>query len=216
MAKEYIKMLNEARTPFVYSWFTLSSHMPYDFPGEKKPLVKTENEYINSVKYSDEALRQFFMDAKTQPWYPNTLFVLVADHSHASHKEFSVYDPEYHRIPLVLFGEVIDSAFRGKEISRVYSQLDITYSILKQMKLHGESRQYTWSKDMFNPYSRSFAFYCSYSGSGFVTDEGYIGYQHGLNELIFNSLADKRSKADTLTMFSKAFQQSVYEDYRLK
>lgn len=216
MAKEYLKLLNSAKSPFVYSWFTLSSHMPYDFPGEKKPLVKTENDYINSVHYADEALKEFFTEAKKQPWYKNTLFVLVADHSHASHKEFSVYDAEYHRIPLVFFGDVIDSSYRGKVIDNVYSQLDITYSLLKQMKLDKESRQYIWSKNMFNPFSNHFAFYCSYSGSGFVSDSGFVGFQQGVKDLIFNTLGEKKTFADSLTKCGKAFQESVYEDYRLK
>jgi phosphoglycerol transferase MdoB-like AlkP superfamily enzyme len=216
MATEYLKLLNSAKAPFVYSWFTLSSHMPYDFPGVKKQLEKTENDYVNSLLYSDAALKQFFTGAKSQPWYKNTLFVLVADHSHASHKEVNVYDAEYHRIPLVLFGEVIDQSFRGVIIDHVYSQLDIAYSLLKQMKLNEESKQYVWSKDMLNPYSKSFAFYCSYSGAGFITDEGFVGYQHGLKDLIFNTLENNKSMSDSLTMLGKAFQQSVYEDYRLK
>jgi phosphoglycerol transferase MdoB-like AlkP superfamily enzyme len=216
MAVEYLETLNAAKEPFVYTWFTLSSHMPYDFGGEKKRLVKTENDYINSITYSDEALRDFFAKAKTQPWYNNTLFVLVADHSHASHRELNVYDAEYHRIPMVFFGNVIDSAFRGKTVEHVVSQLDITHTLLKQIGLDKESQQYVWSKNMFNPYARHFAFYCSYSGAGFITDDGFVGFQHGLNELIFNTLQDKKNLSDSLIMYGKAFQEAVYEDYRLK
>lgn len=216
MATEYLKILNSAKAPFVYAWFTLSSHMPYDFPGEKKPLVKTENEYVNAITYSDAALRQFFNEAKKQSWYKNTLFVVVADHSHASHREFSVFDAEYHRIPLLFFGDVIRPEYRGKAVNEVYSQLDITYSLLKQMNLQEESKQYVWSKDMFNPYSRHFAFYCSFSGAGFITDEGFVGYQHGLKDLVFNTVKDKPALSDSLLRYGKAFQESVYEDYRLK
>jgi phosphoglycerol transferase MdoB-like AlkP superfamily enzyme len=216
MATEYLKLLNAAKAPFVYSWFTLSSHMPYDFPGEKKKLTKTENEYVNSIIYSDQALKQFFAEAKKQDWYKNTLFVLVADHSHASHKEISVYDAEYHRIPLVFFGEVINAEWRGKVIDQVFSHTDITYTLLKQMKLQEESKQYRWSKDMFNPFSKAFAYYCSYSGAGFIMNEGFVAYQHGLDGLVFNTLEDKKTLSDSLVVFGKAFQQSVYEDYRLK
>jgi len=144
------------------------------------------------------------------------LFVLVADHSHASHKNYSVFDAEYHRIPLVFFGDVIKPEFRGKNIEHVYSQLDITYSLLKQMNLQEESRQYVWSKDMFNPYTKPFAFYCSFSGSGFITDKGFVGYQHGVKDLIFNTVQANKPLSDSLVMYGKAFQQSVYEDYRLK
>lgn len=216
MADQYISILNQAKAPFVYAWFTLSSHMPYDFPGEKKKLEGFENDYTNSIVYSDKSFRHFFEKAKLQAWYKNTLFVVVADHSHACHKNYSVYDAEYHRIPCLFFGEVIKPEFRGKNIDHVFSQLDITYSLLKQMNLQEESKQYVWSKDMFNPYTKPFAFYCSFAGSGFITDKGFVGYQHQVKELIFNTLQDNKPLSDSLTQFGKAFQQSVYEDYRLK
>jgi phosphoglycerol transferase MdoB-like AlkP superfamily enzyme len=216
MAGEFLKTLNSAKAPFVYSWFTLSSHMPYDFPGEKKQLVKAENEYINSIVYADGALKSFFNEAKKQSWYNNTIFVIVADHSHASHKELSVYDAEYHRIPLVLFGNPIDASFKGKVVENVYSQLDIVPTLLKQMKLDEESKQYIWGKNMFNPYTKPFAFYCSYNGSGFISNDGFVGFQQGLKPLIIDSTNGNKSLSDSLSILGKAFQQSVYEDYRLK
>ncbi len=216
MQQEFLKIANEAPQPFFYSWFALSSHMPYDFKGEKKQLTKMENEYINSISYSDKCFQHFFTEAKKQAWYKNTLFVIVADHSHGNQRDFSVYDPEYHRIPLLFFGNVIDKNFRGKNIENAFSQLDIVKTVLKQMSLDEEAKQYVWSKNMFNPYTKSFAYYCSFAGGGMVTNDGFIGYQHGLKDLIFNSQKENKKLTDSLTIISKAFQQAVYEDYRLK
>jgi len=216
MAKEYIKLINAAKPPFVYAWFTLSSHMPYDYPGKQKQLTPIENDYVNSIIYADGALKQFFNDAKKQPWYKNTLFVIVSDHSHTSHRNFNVYDSEHHRIPLLFFGDVINPLYRGKVIDSVYSQLDITCTLLKQMGLNDEAKQYIWSKNMFNAYTKSFAFFCNFSGAGFITNQGFIAYQHDVKELVFNTLGNNKQLADSLTMYSKAFQESVYEDYRLK
>lgn len=216
MEKEYLQLLNAAKPPFVYAWFTLSTHMPYDFPGEKKQLTAFENEYVNGISYADKAFQHFFNEAKKQSWYKNTLFVIVSDHSHGCQKQFSVYDPEYHRIPLVFFGDVIDATFRGKEITSVFSQVDITKTILKQMKLDEEAKQYVWGKNMFNPGTKPFAFYCSNSGAGFVSDQGYIGYQQNVKNLIFNSFNDNNHLSDSLTSKAHAFQQVVFEDYRLK
>ena len=216
MADQYLNLINAAKPPFVYAWFTLSSHMPYDYPGEKKELTKQENDYVNSIGYADKALQHFFYEAKKQSWYKNTLFVLVADHSHGNQKDFSVFDPEYHRIPLLFFGDVIKQSFRGKNITDVYSQLDITATLLKQMQLDEASDHYLWSKNMFNPYTQPFAYYCSFSGGGFLMNDGFVGYQHDVKDLIFNSLGNKSTRADRLTQFGKAFQESVYEDYRLK
>ncbi|MBN8696402.1 MAG: sulfatase-like hydrolase/transferase [Bacteroidetes bacterium] len=216
MQKVYLNYLNQAKQPFLYSWFTLSSHMPYDFKGEKKALVPhKENDYINSIVYADNSFRNFFKEASKQAWYKNTLFVIVADHSHATHKDFSVYDAEYHRIPLLFFGDVIKKEWRGKTVEAVYSQMDIPATLLNQMGLKQEAAQYKWSKDMFNPNSKHFAYFCSFAGGGMVVDSGSVGYQHGLDELVVNRTSNNKL-ADSLKQLGKAYQQSVYEDYRLK
>ena len=217
MQRIYLEYLNKAKPPFVYAWFTLSSHMPYDFPGEKRQLVNhKENDFVNSVAYADRSFRDFFNVARNQDWYKNTLFVIVADHGHSDHKDFSVYDSEYHRIPLILFGDVIKPEYRGKEIANVFSQLDITPSLLKQMGLDEEAKQYVWGKNMWNPYSKHLSYFCSFAGGGVVTNSGQIGYQHGVNDLIVNSFMDNKTMSDSLTRVGKAFQQAVFEDYRLK
>lgn len=217
MQEEYLQYLNQAKQPFVYAWFTLSSHMPYDFPGEKKPLVNhKENDYVNSIAYADNALRQFFNAAKKQDWYKNTLFVLVADHSHGDQKDYSVYDSEFHRIPMVFFGDVIKESYRGKNVSKVFSQLDIVKTLLNQMNEKHAAKQYVWGKDMFNPYSRQVAYYCSFAGGGVVTDKGKLGFQHGLKTPVINSFDKDAIMTDSLMKIGKAFQQEVFEDYRLR
>lgn len=216
MANEYLKMLNAARSPFIYAWFTLSTHMPYDYNGRKLKLTERENDYVNSITYADKALQHFFSEAEKQIWYKNSLFVIVSDHSHGSQKDLSEYDPEFHRIPLIFFGDVIKKEFRGKDIKNVYSQLDIVPTLLHQMKLDTAAAPYVWGKNMMNPYVKPFAFFCNYGGAGFVTDAGFIGYQHEVKELIVNPLGANNPLADTLTLYGKAFQEAVYEDCRLK
>ena len=68
-------------TPFYSEIFTISSHHPFTIPKQytgrfpKGPIPMME-----TVAYSDHALRMFFEEAKKQPWYNNTLFILTADH----------------------------------------------------------------------------------------------------------------------------------------
>jgi len=216
MENEYLKLLNVAKPPFIYAWFTLSTHMPYDYIGEKKKITERENEYVNSIQYADKAIQHFFTNAKKQSWYKNTLFVIVSDHSHGCQKDINEYDAEYHHIPLVLFGDVINDGFRGVAIENVVSQLDISKTLLKQINPDSSASAYVWSKNVFNPTAKNFAFYPTFAGGGFVTNKGTIGYQHGVKDLIINSFEPNDKMADTLTIYSKAFQEAVYEDYRLK
>ena len=43
------------------------------------------------VGYTDYALKQFFETAKKMPWYQNTIFVMVADHTN------QIAYPEYEK-----------------------------------------------------------------------------------------------------------------------
>jgi phosphoglycerol transferase MdoB-like AlkP superfamily enzyme len=217
MAKELLSLIQKAREPFLYVWFTLSSHMPYDYKGEKKALVKhKENDYINSITYVDGVLQDFFTAAAKEPWYANTLFVIVADHSHGTHKDFSVYDAEYHRIPLVFFGDVIKPEWKGKKVEKVFSQTDIPATLLHQIGMSEEAKKYVWSKNMFNPYVKPFAYYCSFAGGGMVTGEGAVGFQHGNEKLVSDATGNDKKLSERLWNLGKAFQQSIYEDFRLK
>lgn len=55
------------------------------------------------VRYTDYALQQFFATAKQQPWYPNTLFVITADHTNESaHAQYQTSLGLF-RIPLLIY-----------------------------------------------------------------------------------------------------------------
>jgi phosphoglycerol transferase MdoB-like AlkP superfamily enzyme len=217
MATVFLQYLNNAQQPFFYSWFTLSSHMPYDFDDKKENFVQhKENDYLNSMLYADNALRTFFKQAEKEAWYKNTLFVLVADHSHATHKDYNFHQAEYHRIPCVFYGDVIKEEVRGIEISKKAMQTDICPTLLYQIGLQEQAEKYTWGKNILNPFSPSFAYFPSFSGGGIIKEKGYISFVHKNDELVFNTFSDKQEEIEQLKSEAKAFQQILYEDYRLK
>ena len=65
--------------------FTASSHHPFVIPEQYKGRFKEEGLPIHKcIRYTDNALRQFFNKAKTMPWYKNTIFVITSDHTNMS------------------------------------------------------------------------------------------------------------------------------------
>tara|TARA_R110002126_G_scaffold69492_2_gene175415 strand:- start:2319 stop:4250 length:1932 start_codon:yes stop_codon:yes gene_type:complete len=73
--------LDKKKTPFFASVFTVSSHEPYNIPKKYKNRFKEGGVPIHKcAEYTDFALKRFFDEAKKQPWFDNTIFVLVADH----------------------------------------------------------------------------------------------------------------------------------------
>ena len=97
--------LNNDKEPFFSAFFTGSTHSPFDMPMKIKQLRDDNfNLYVNSAWYTDSCLGDFILKAKRQAWFDNTLFVIVADHSHHSYKHYPYHSKEYHKIPLFFYG----------------------------------------------------------------------------------------------------------------
>jgi len=74
--------LSQERQPFLSTVFTLSSHHPYELPEAEMTRFKGGTLPIHpTLRYADDALRDFFATARRQPWFANTLFVVTADHT---------------------------------------------------------------------------------------------------------------------------------------
>ena len=74
--------LAKEKEPFFSTVFTLSSHHPYELPIQESARFAGGTQAIHpTLRYTDDALRQFFATARTMPWYTNTLFVITADHT---------------------------------------------------------------------------------------------------------------------------------------
>lgn len=96
--------MSELKAPFVAGLFTLSSHHPYYIPEEYEAEIPASKYPIaRSVAYGDIALQKFFEQAQKEPWYNNTLFVLMADHTPAGSSSYYKHRIGMYQIPIVFF-----------------------------------------------------------------------------------------------------------------
>lgn len=205
-----IQDLKNYRQPFFSSLFTVSTHSPWDQPFPK-PLKWGENEqeYINAAYYTDHCLGEFFRKAEKEKWYPHTLFIIVADHSHNSTRNWHPLSMEYHKIPMLFVGEVIREEFRGKRWGKLGNQHDIPATLLAQLGL--DHKKFHWSKDLFNPYTPDFAYFSTEDGVGWIRPYGYFSYDVTPDFYHFNT-ADPAHQ-DSLFREGKAYLQKVFEEY---
>ncbi len=117
--------------PFIAGWFTLNPHGPFEVPSD----WQTEG-YISSdamkktVEYEDRALRHFFEVAKTQPWYANTIFVILGDHGCRDLKG-TIYDSSFVLPHITTMIYAPDGSFEPRRIEdKAVSQLDISATLL--------------------------------------------------------------------------------------
>jgi len=202
--------LNHEKQPFFSALFTLSSHSPYDQP-MKDVLDWGENEkpYINSAYYTDRSVGEFIRNAKKQPWYKNTLFIVVADHSHNSYRNWSFTTPLYHKIPLLFFGDVIKPELKGTRNPKLFNQCDIASTLLHQMDI--DAHEFHWSRNMFNPYSPEFAYYSFEEGVGWIRPAGHVVYDARVRH--FNEVSVPGKYRDSIVREGKSYLQAVFEEY---
>lgn len=78
----FANALSSEQQPFFSAVFTLSSHHPYELPADELARFQGGPLRIHpTLRYADDALRDFFRTARHQPWSANTLFVITADHT---------------------------------------------------------------------------------------------------------------------------------------
>ena len=202
------KDINSQPEPFFTTIFTLSSHSPYDYPKifDEMQWPQLEKDFINSAKYTDIAIKLFMDKAKQQPWYENTLFMFMADHSHPSDKNHKMESFAYHKIPLLLYGEPIIDSLRGTTFDKICGNTDVPATILAQLGLNHE--EFFWSKNVFNTCYRPFAFFELNSGLGWKTEEGeYV--LSAENNITTNTFP--KDKSDSLTQQGKAYMQYHFD-----
>ena len=120
-----------ADQPFFAEVFTVSSHHPYPIPDEHKHrFTEGRHPILKCVEYTDHSLRRFFEEAKKQPWYDNTLFIITGDHSgHGLSSEYNDYDGWY-RIPMMVYDP---QQPEGRRAPLIVQQIDIFPSVVDRL-----------------------------------------------------------------------------------
>lgn len=150
--------LSEMPQPFVGAVFTLSSHHPFRVPDKYSDRFTDEgrHELHKCIKYADFAIHEFFESARKQPWFSNTIFVIVADHtsSKRTHAEYKAHMGDFY-IP-ILFYDPSGELPRGRQ-KGIAQQIDIMPTLLNYL---GYDQPYVaFGKDLLNtPPEETWAF----------------------------------------------------------
>ena len=142
----FAKTLNQKKSPFMATLFSVSSHHPFKVPEKYQgKFKKGPLEIDEPIGYTDYSLKKFFETAKKMPWYNNTIFVLVADHTN------QVGYPEYEKamnrfaIPILFYSPNLKYYLKG-EISEPAQQMDIYPTLADLMGYNKKIR--SWGRSL--------------------------------------------------------------------
>ncbi|MFT5753816.1 MAG: phosphoglycerol transferase MdoB-like AlkP superfamily enzyme, partial [Flavobacterium sp.] len=167
MAKKAIQTMNEeAKTgkPFFNHWMTVSNHRPFTYPEGKIDIPATIKSRDGGVKYTDYALRQFFNNAAKQPWFKNTVFVIVADHCASSSGKTELPMDKY-RIPAMIYAP---GFIKPNNNNKLMSQIDLMPTLFGLLNFDYESKFY--GQDVLKYDYKPRAFIATYQDLGFIKD----------------------------------------------
>jgi lipoteichoic acid synthase len=142
--QQSIQHLKEMPKPFYTKFITLTNHFPFELEEEDSYIQpytsgsKTLNNYFPTVRYQDEALKNFIQSLKDEGLYKNSIIVIYGDHygiSENHNRAMEEYlgeevtpfvSTQLQRVPLIIHipGQT------GKTISTVSGQIDIKPTIL--------------------------------------------------------------------------------------
>ncbi len=165
MAKKAIEIMNtEAQKgkPFFNHWMTVSNHRPFTYPDGKIDIPNDTKSREGGVKYTDYALKQFFAMAQKQPWFNETVFVIVADHCASSSGKTELPMDKY-RIPAMIYAP---NTIQPKMVNQLMSQIDIMPTLFGLLHFKYQSEFY--GQDVLQPNYKPRAFIATYEDLGLI------------------------------------------------
>lgn len=181
------KKLGEFQQPFFSTIFTISSHNPYIIPDKYKgKFPKGTTKVMETIAYTDHALKLFFESVKNKDWYQNTLFVLTADHTFPEAMD-DAYKTSIGRfeVPIIFF-HPSNPALKG-EVTKNLQQTDIMPSIIDYLNI--KTKMVTFGKSYLS--DKDFVVYYLNDIYHYINGDYYMKFD-GVNAIgLYNFRQDK-------------------------
>jgi phosphoglycerol transferase MdoB-like AlkP superfamily enzyme len=216
--------------PFFAMLQTLSNHTPYALPTPLPVQPVTDqgifNEHLTAMRYADWALGQFFRKIENEPYYKNTIFVLVGDHGFGTNNQVTDLDLLRFRVPLLVLGPGVQETF-GATTDRVATQIDIAPTVMGML---GEPFEHQcWGRDVLSLKNDAGFGLIKPSGNdeivGFIHDDRIVVkrpnspaqlYQYDMTPkekaILLNDEAQNKSMAQTLAAYVQRATQSLLDN----
>jgi phosphoglycerol transferase MdoB-like AlkP superfamily enzyme len=199
-----ISDFKKIKQPFFTTWLTLSSHEPYDTPIQ---IVingtDDESQFTNSLHYADAMVSEFVNECKKQPFWKNTIMIIIADHGHRLPRLKNKI--EDFKIPMLWLGGAV--AQKGIEINKTCSQIDLAATLLAQLKK--DNKAFSWSKNIMSNQSKTWAYFSFNNGFGYIESKKYFIFDN-----VGKTIIEENKKHDNiLYQRGKAMVQKSFGDY---
>lgn len=195
------RQITTLEEPFLATLFTLSSHHPYFVPEHrKKEVIEGPQPLCASISYGDLSLRLFFEEAKKQPWYDNTVFVICADHTPGTATDFYNLRTQLYQIPIAFYHP--GGKLPKEQQDKIVQQIDIYPTVLDLLNI--ETGFYSFGESIYSSDTRSSVSYLQGDYFYFEKDKMLVFSQNQARNLY-----DFTSRNNSLVDIISDYQQEV-------
>ena len=164
LALDQLDQRHTAGKPFFAHVMTTSNHRPFTYPAGRIDIPSGSGRE-GAVKYTDWAIGDFIERARAKPWFADTMFVIVADHT-ASGRGKTDLPVEQFLIPLIIYAPEHIAPAR---IDTLASQIDVAPTLLALLNFSYRSRFF--GQDIITEGPRhQRAFLANYQTVGYLED----------------------------------------------
>lgn len=177
--QHFSEALNGQQEPFLAVFFSQSTHHPFSVPSDyssNMPAGARELKgFFAAARFMDHSVERFFQSISNKPYFTNTIFVIVADHSHHAGLNYL----EDRHIPLMIYAP---GRWAPEVRTDIASQLDLLPTILA---LSGGGQIYSgMGRDLTSEFQgnggKPFAFFAGGSDTDIIgwIEEDRILFKH--------------------------------------
>jgi phosphoglycerol transferase MdoB-like AlkP superfamily enzyme len=197
--EEFVKFGDK---PFLGVIVTVTNHEPFDLPSDDFRIFPKEvrwSDYLNTFYYSDWALGEFLRQAEKQPYFKNTVFVLVADHGKLLESQSDFPQDRFHIACLIYAPYILGTS--PKRISTVAGQTDLIPTILGI--LGKPAFHQSWGRDLLSlsPEDEGFAMMVDGQLIGWMEGHHFLVERIGASCALFDTYKDPLQKHDLSSEF---------------
>lgn len=158
--------LDQKNKPFMATMFSVTSHEPFQVPEQYEgKFPKGELPMHQCVGYTDYAFERFFEEAKKQPWFDNTIFVITADHTNQKLYDFYQQGMQLSAVPILFYTP--NKALMGKR-TELAQQIDIYPTLIDYIGYEKPFR--SWGRSLITPTEKPF--FIGYLNNQYVFAQG--------------------------------------------
>ena len=159
---------SEREVPFFATFMTASDHRPFIIPDNIDFEPHSDLLENQIIEYADWSIGKFLEDASKQDWYPNTIFVFIADHGISMGHTYDM-PLAFHHTPLIM--HIPNQSQFHDTLNILGGQIDVAPTLLGLLNCSNENN--TMGINLFTN-KRPFMYFCADDKIGCLDKEYYL------------------------------------------